>query len=178
MAWVLIGGLVLLLAIDVPVAYAMLAVSIVHLLIRADIPLVLVPQQVAAGTDQFLLLAIPFFFLASEFMNSGGIMRRLVELSRALVGHLRGGLGQMNVVGSMLFSGVSGSAVADAAGMGRIEIEMMHRSGYPKGFSAAITAASARSGRSFRPASRSWFMAASPTSRLDGCSLPVSCPGC
>ena len=106
----------------------------------------MVAQQVAAGTDKFLLLAIPFFFLAAEFMSSGGVMQRLVDFARALVGHLRGGLGQMNVVASMFFAGVSGSAVADAAGPGKLEIEIMRRAGYPHGFSAAITAASATIG--------------------------------
>jgi tripartite ATP-independent transporter DctM subunit len=144
--WFLVVGLVVLLALNVPVAFAMLATSIVYLLVLQEVPLIVVAQQVAAGTDKFLLLAIPFFFLAAEFMSTGGIMHRLVELARAIVGHLRGGLGQVNVLASMMFAGMSGSAVADAAGMGRIEIEMMHRSGYDRGFSGAITAASATIG--------------------------------
>jgi tripartite ATP-independent transporter DctM subunit len=146
MSWLLVVGLVVLLVLNIPVAYALLGISILYLVLRGDIPLILVAQQVAAGTDQFLLLAIPFFFLAAEFMSSGGVMHRLVDLARAMVGHLRGGLGQMNVIGSMFFAGVSGSAVADAAGMGRMEIEIMRRAGYPHGFSAAITAASATIG--------------------------------
>jgi tripartite ATP-independent transporter DctM subunit len=146
MSWLLVVGLVVLLVLNIPVAYAMLGISIAYLVLRGDVPLILVAQQVAAGTDQFLLLAIPFFFLAAEFMSSGGVMHRLVDLARAMVGHLRGGLGQMNVIGSMFFAGVSGSAVADAAGMGRMEIEIMRRAGYPHGFSAAITAASATIG--------------------------------
>jgi tripartite ATP-independent transporter DctM subunit len=143
--WFLVVGLIVLLALNVPVAFAMLATSIIYLMIQ-EVPLIAVAQQVAAGTDKFLLLAIPFFFLAAEFMSTGGIMRRLVDLARAMVGHLRGGLGQVNVVNSMMFAGMSGSAVADAAGIGRIEIELMHRSGYDRGFSAAITAASATIG--------------------------------
>ncbi len=146
MTWLMLVGLVVLLALNVPVAYAMLGVSILYLVLRQDIPLIVVAQQVAAGTDKFLLLAIPFFFLAAELMSSGGVMQRLVDFARALVGHLRGGLGQMNVVASMFFAGVSGSAVADAAGPGKLEIEIMRRAGYPHGFSAAITAASATIG--------------------------------
>jgi len=146
MSWLLVVGLIVLLALNVPVAYAMLGVSILYLFLKPDLPLIVVAQQVAAGTDKFLLLAIPFFFLAAEFMSSGGIMQRLVDLARALVGHLRGGLGLMNVLASMFFAGVSGSAVADAAGMGRMEIEMMRRGGYPHAFSAAVTAASATIG--------------------------------
>ncbi len=142
----LVAGLVLLLALNIPVAYAMLGVSLVYLSFKTDLPIIVAAQQVAAGTDKFLLLAIPFFFLAAEFMNSGGIMRRLVDLARAMVGHLRGGLGQMNIVASGLFAGISGSAVADAAGMGRLEIEIMRRGGYPHAFSAVVTATSATIG--------------------------------
>jgi tripartite ATP-independent transporter DctM subunit len=146
MSWLLVVGLIVLLALNVPVAYSMLGVSILYLLLKPDLPLIVVAQQVAAGTDKYLLLAIPFFFLAAEFMSAGGIMQRLVDLARALVGHLRGGLGLMNVLASMFFAGVSGSAVADAAGMGRMEIEMMRRGGYPHAFAAAVTAASATIG--------------------------------
>jgi tripartite ATP-independent transporter DctM subunit len=146
MTTLLVAGLVLLLALNIPVAYAMLGVSLVYLALKPDLPIIVAAQQVAAGTDKFLLLAIPFFFLAAEFMSSGGIMRRLVDLSRALVGHLRGGLGQMNIVGSVFFAGISGSAVADAAGMGRMEIEIMRRGGYPHAFSAVVTATSATIG--------------------------------
>jgi tripartite ATP-independent transporter DctM subunit len=124
----------------------MLTTSILYLAITQEVPLIVVAQQVGAGTDKFLLLAIPFFFLVAEFMNTGGIMHRLVNLAGAMVGHIRGGLGHVNVVASMLFAGMSGSAVADAAGMGRIEIEMMRKSGYPLAFSGAITAASATIG--------------------------------
>jgi tripartite ATP-independent transporter DctM subunit len=146
MTTLLVGGLLLLLALNVPVAFAMLGVSLAYIALKPDLPIIVAAQQVAAGTDKFLLLAIPFFFLAAEFMSSGGIMRRLVDLARALVGHLRGGLGQMNIVGSVFFAGISGSAVADAAGMGRMEIEIMRRGGYPHAFSAVVTATSATIG--------------------------------
>jgi tripartite ATP-independent transporter DctM subunit len=146
MTTLLVMGLFVLLALNVPVAYAMLGISLAYLALKPDLPIIVAAQQVAAGTDKFLLLAIPFFFLAAEFMNSGGIMRRLVDLARALVGHLRGGLGQMNIVGSVFFAGISGSAVADAAGMGRMEIEIMRRGGYPHAFSAVVTATSATIG--------------------------------
>jgi tripartite ATP-independent transporter DctM subunit len=142
----LVLGLVVLLALNVPVAYSMIGVSLLYIALKPDLPIIVAAQQVAAGTDKFLLLAIPFFFLASEFMTTGGIMQRLVDLSRALVGHLRGGLGQMNIVGSVFFAGISGSAVADAAGMGRMEIEIMRRGGYPHAFSAVVTATSATIG--------------------------------
>jgi tripartite ATP-independent transporter DctM subunit len=144
--WFLVVGLLALLALNVPVAFAMLTTSILYLAITQEVPLIVVAQQVGAGTDKFLLLAIPFFFLAAEFMNTAGITQRLVDLAGAMVGHIRGGLGQVNVVASMLFAGMSGSAVADAAGIGRIEIELMRKGGYPLAFSGAITAASATIG--------------------------------
>ena len=146
MTALLVVGLILLIALNVPVGYAMLAVSMAYVALKPDLPLIVAAQQVAAGSDKFLLLAIPFFFLAAEFMSSGGVMHRLVNLSRALVGHMRGGLGQMNIVGSVFFAGVSGSAVADAAGIGRVEIEIMRRGGYPHAFSAVVTATSATIG--------------------------------
>jgi tripartite ATP-independent transporter DctM subunit len=146
MTALLVVGLIVLMALNVPVAYSMLAVSMLYIAMKPDLPLIVAAQQVAAGSDKFLLLAIPFFFLAAEFMSSGGVMHRLVNLSRALVGHMRGGLGQMNIVGSVFFAGVSGSAVADAAGIGRVEIEIMRRGGYPHAFSAVVTATSATIG--------------------------------
>lgn len=145
-AWFLIAGLLAFLALNVPVAYAMLLTSSLYLLIGQQVPMIVVAQQVAAGTDKFLLLAIPFFFLAAELMNTGGVLHRLVDFARAAVGHVRGGLGHVNVLSSMLFAGMSGSAVADAAGLGRVEIEMMRKSGYDDGFSGAVTAASATIG--------------------------------
>lgn len=146
MVWVLFGVFTLLLALHIPVAYAMLAVSIGYLVWNGSIPFIVVAQQLGAGTDQFLLLSIPFFYLAGEFMAHGGITARLVNLARALVGHFRGGLGHVTVVSSMLFSGISGSAVADMAALGKIEIGMMRTAGYPLGFAAAIKSAAATLG--------------------------------
>jgi tripartite ATP-independent transporter DctM subunit len=142
----LLLGLVLLLALSVPIAYAMLLISILYLLLMGDVPLIAVAQRVVAGTDHYLLLAIPFFFLTAELMGLGGMLDRLMRFATVVVGHIRGGLAQVNVLSSMLFAGISGSAVADAAGMGRLEIEMMHKGGYAKGFAAAITAASSTIG--------------------------------
>jgi hypothetical protein len=146
MVWVLFGVFTLLLALNIPVAYAMLVVSIGYLVWNWNIPFIVVAQQLGAGTDQFLLLSIPFFYLAGEFMAHGGITARLVNLARALVGHFRGGLGHVTVVSSMLFSGISGSAVADMAALGKIEIGMMRAAGYPLGFAAAIKSAAATLG--------------------------------
>ena len=142
----LLLGLVVLLALNVPIAFAMLFISILYLLFKGDVPLIAVAQRVVAGTDHYLLLAIPFFFLAAELMGLGGMLDRLMRFATVLVGHIRGGLAQVNVLSSMLFAGISGSAVADAAGMGRLEIEMMHKGGYGRGFAAAITASSSTIG--------------------------------
>jgi C4-dicarboxylate transporter DctM subunit len=142
----LLVGLLFFLFIDIPIAFSLLLTSILYLVLEGSIPLVAAAQGVVAGTDHYLLLAIPFFFLAAEIMNEAGIMERLVRVSSAFVGHIRGGLAHMGVIANMLLAGVSGSAVADAAGLGRIQIEIMRKGGYGAGFSAAITGAAATIG--------------------------------
>jgi tripartite ATP-independent transporter DctM subunit len=106
----------------------------------------MVAQRMYSATTGFTLLAIPFFILAGNLMNTGGITKRVFRFALALVGHFRGGLGHVNVVSSMIFSGMSGAAVADAAGLGLVEMEAMTKSGYDRRFSAAITAASSTIG--------------------------------
>jgi len=108
----------------------------------SDIPMIVMVQRMVAGLDSFVLLAIPLFILTGNLMNTGGITDRLFSFARGLVGHFRGGLGQANIIASMIFSGMSGSAVADAGGLGAIEIKAMNDQGYPKGFSGAVTIAS------------------------------------
>jgi len=146
MALVLVGVLLLLMSLEFPVAFAMTGASAVYLLLRGDIPLVVVAQRVAVGVDSFVLLAIPFFFLAGELMNQGGITKRLVDLAQALVGGIRGGLGHVTVVTNMIMAGMSGSAVADASGTGTVLIPAMVRAGYPKIFSAALVGAASTIG--------------------------------
>jgi tripartite ATP-independent transporter DctM subunit len=99
-------------------------------------------QRMVVGIDSFVFLAIPLFIMAGRLMNEGGITDRIFSFARAMVGHLRGGLGHANIVASMIFSGMSGSAVADAGGLGLIEIKAMNDQGYPKSFSGAVTVAS------------------------------------
>jgi len=108
----------------------------------SDIPIIVMVQRMVTGIDSFVLLAIPLFILTGNLMNAGGITDRLFSFARGLVGHFRGGLGQANIIASMIFSGMSGSAVADAGGLGVIEIKAMNDQGYPKGFSGAVTIAS------------------------------------
>ncbi|UCH21575.1 MAG: TRAP transporter large permease [Deltaproteobacteria bacterium] len=140
---VLVGFI--LLGIPIAVAMGLTAVLTFIFMGEAHI-LTMVAQRMYSSTTAFTLLAIPFFILAGSLMNTGGITRRVFRFAQALVGHIWGGLGQVNVVASMIFSGMSGSAVADAAGLGLIEMKAMVDSGYERKFSAAITAASSTIG--------------------------------
>ena len=140
-------GLIGLVLLGVPIAVAMgLTALVTFVLLGKSIALPIMAQRMYSATTGFTLLAIPFFILAGNLMNTGGITRRVFGFALALVGHLRGGLGHVNVVASMIFSGMSGAAVADAAGLGLVEMEAMTKNGYPREFSAAITAASSTIG--------------------------------
>jgi tripartite ATP-independent transporter DctM subunit len=108
----------------------------------SDIPLTLFPLKMMHGINSFSILAVPFFILAANVMNSGSVTRRIFDFANALVGHLRGGLGHVNVLASMIFAGMSGTAVADAAGLGALEIRAMTDKGYPLSYTTGITGAS------------------------------------
>ncbi len=137
-------GLVLL---GVPIFAAMgLTAAGTFILLGDAFVLPMMAQRMYVATTGFTLLAIPFFILAGNLMNYGGITLRVFDFARALVGHVRGGLGHVNVVASMIFSGMSGAAVADAAGLGLVEMKAMTENGYDREFSAAITAASSTIG--------------------------------
>src|SRR5437660_78023 len=138
--------LLVLFALGVPIAIAMGLSGFAALLIRGDIPLETAAQRFVTGVDSFPLLAVPFFILAGALMNTGGITERLVRLAVALVGRITGGLGHVVVVTNMIMAGMSGSAVADAAGTGSVLIPAMVRAGFGKGFSAAVTAAASTIG--------------------------------
>ena len=133
--------LLILLVIDVPIAVAigLTAIAFFVGMGQSDF-LAMLPQRMYSGTTGFTLLAIPFFILAGNLMNVGGTTTRLFRFARALVGHVPGGLGQVSVVSSMIFSGMSGSAVADAAGLGQIQHRAMVDAGYKPAISAAIVA--------------------------------------
>ena len=131
----------------IPIAAAMGITSIITFVFLGDAQnLAMFAQRMYASTTSFTLLAIPFFILTGNLMNTGGITNRIFRFARAVVGHKWGGLGQVNVIASMIFSGMSGAAVADAAGLGQIEMKAMEDQGYDKNFSAAITAASSTIG--------------------------------
>jgi tripartite ATP-independent transporter DctM subunit len=139
---ILFGVLILLLFIGVPVGFALLASSLATVL-WLDIPAIVVVQQTAAGANTTSLIAIPLFIFAGELMMRGGISERLISFASSLVGHLRGGLGQVNVLASLFFGGVSGSAIADVSAIGGTMIPQMVKRGFDRDFAVnvSITAA-------------------------------------
>ena len=144
MLWILAAWFVALFA--GPTIYAAMGLAGFAFLAIAGIPGIVIPQKIAMAANSFPLLAAPLFILMGNLMNSAGISVRIFAFAKALVGWMRGGLCQANIVGSVIFAGMSGSAVADAAGLGTVEIEMMKREGYDGETAGAITAASATIG--------------------------------
>ena len=134
---------VIAMSIGLPIVFALSLAPIFGFLV-ADKAFFLqtLPQKLYIGINQFPLLAIPLFILAGEIMNTGGITQRIVNLANAMVGHFRAGLAQVNIVASMLFAGLSGSAVADTSALGSMLIPAMEREGYTRAFAAAVTGAS------------------------------------
>lgn len=141
----MVVGVIVLMLLDVPVAIALAAVTIVFFLAE-DIPLASFVQMTAKGVDSYTLLALPFFILTAKLMNASAATDKLLDLGLALVGWMRGGLAQANVMASFLFAGISGSAVADAGGLGAVEMRAMQRAGYSRGFALGVTAASSTVG--------------------------------
>ena len=132
-----------LLVLGVPVVFALAAAPLAGFLLAEKFFFMkMVPQRMFGGISQFQIIAIPMFVLAGEIMNQSGITQSLVRFANALVGHVRAGLAQTNILASILFAGLSGSAVADASALGSILIPAMKKAGYPVAFSAAVTAAS------------------------------------
>ncbi|MFN3854233.1 MAG: TRAP transporter large permease [Phreatobacter sp.] len=143
---VLVGVFILLLVIGVPVFVALGAGSLAYIKFYTMIPDFVVLHRMAGGVDSFPLLAVPFFILAGNLMNTAGITNRIFDFAVSAVGWMRGGLGHVNVVGSVIFAGMSGTAVADAGGLGNIEIKAMRDHGYKDEFAIGITAASSTIG--------------------------------
>jgi len=142
----LLVGFILLLVIGVPVAIALAGSSLIYVMLEGVQPHLVVLHRMIGGIDSFPLLAIPFFIMAGSLMNSAGITNRIYDFALALVGWLKGGLGHVNVVGSVIFAGMSGTAVADAGGLGNIEIKAMRDHGYSVDFAVGITGASSTIG--------------------------------
>ncbi len=143
----LLGSFLAFLALGVPVFFAMGLSSMALILAQGGaVPLNVLASSMVQGIDSFAFLAIPFFFLAGDLMNTGGITRRLIAFAAALVGHIRGGLSHVSIVASMVFSGVSGSAVADASAIGSALIPAMKQDNYPPAYAAAVVAAASTMG--------------------------------
>ena len=140
------GSFLAAMATGIPIAIAMCIGSLIYIWINGSIPPLTVIHRMVGGIDSFPLLAVPFFIYAGNLMNSAGITNRIFGFALALVGWLKGGLGHVNVVGSVVFAGMSGTAIADAGGLGTIEIKAMQDHGYPTEFAVGITAASSTLG--------------------------------
>lgn len=136
----------LLMSGGIPVAMAMAGSALLYIWWTGNLPAFVVIHRMVSGIDSFPLLAVPFFILAGNLMNNAGITNRIYNYALALVGWMKGGLGHVNVVGSVVFAGMSGTAIADAAGLGTIEIKAMTDHGYSKEFAVGVTAASATLG--------------------------------
>ena len=143
---ILLGSFLVLMILGLPVALAMAVSSLLYILVTGVAPDVVLAQRMIAGVESFPLLAVPFFILAGNLMNNAGITNRIYNFALALVGWLKGGLGHVNVLGSVIFAGMSGTAIADAAGLGTIEIKAMKDHGYSSEFAVGVTAASATLG--------------------------------
>jgi TRAP-type transport system large permease protein len=145
-ATVLIGVFFLLLALAVPIAFAMGLATVAAILVHDTLPMTLLAQRALVGAESYALLAIPFFILAGNLMNGGGLTDQIVRLAMAFVGRFKGGLALTSVLAAMIFSGLSGSAAADASALGKVLIPTMKRQGYGGGFSAALLASACVNG--------------------------------
>jgi len=146
--WVLFGSFAVLMAMGVPIAFAIgTAATLTFLLfMNVEQSVFIVAQQMASGLDSFTLLAIPFFILAGNIMNRGGIAMRLIAFAKVLAGRLPGALAHCNVIANMMFGAISGSAVASAAAVGGVMAPLQDKEGYDRGFSAAVNIASCPTG--------------------------------
>jgi TRAP-type C4-dicarboxylate transport system permease large subunit len=147
----LVGGFLVLMLIGVPVAVSMAVASVAYLLVYNVAPDLIAAQRMIAGVESFPLLAVPFFILAGNLMNIAGVTGRIYSFALALVGWMKGGLAQVNIIGSVIFAGMSGTALADAAGIGTIEIKAMKDHGYPVEAAVGVTAVSSTLGPIFPP---------------------------
>jgi len=144
--WILFGLFFLLLLIGCPVGFAMGISALSYVVLLERMPIIMIAQRLSQALFSFPLLAVPLFLLSGNLMNEIGVTDRIFSFARKIVGHVPGSLGHVNIVASMIFAGMSGSAIADAGGLGVIEIKAMKEAGYKAGFSAAITAASSTIG--------------------------------
>ena len=142
----LVGGFLVLMILGVPIAFSLSISAIFTVLVTGNFTVTAIFHRMVGNASGYTLLAIPFFILAAKMMNTGGVTRKIFRACSAWVGSIPGGLGHANIVASIVFSGMSGSAVADAGGLGQIEVDAMIKDGFDPDFSAAVTAASATIG--------------------------------
>ena len=143
--YIMFGVFVILLIVGTPIGFTLMLSSAAYLIIHGT-PLAIVIQKFTAGVNNFTLIAVPFFILAASFMNTSGVTTKLFDFSKKCIGWIPGGLAHTNVLASIIFAGMSGAAVADAGGLGTIEIAAMREDGYDDDFSAAVTGASSTIG--------------------------------
>lgn len=143
---ILLISLFIMIIVGVPVAFALAGSALLAIVYLGQVPELVVLHRMVGGMDSFPLLSIPFFVLAGALMNSAGITTRIFDFANSLVGWMRGGLGHVNISASIMFAGMSGAAVADAGGLGAIEVKAMRAKGYDAGFSVGVTAASSTIG--------------------------------
>jgi tripartite ATP-independent transporter DctM subunit len=148
---ILFATFLILVILGVPLAYALGGASLIYLGIYSPDFLVIIPQRIWSGTNSFVIIAMPLFIMMGEFMNRGGITRRIIDFSLYLVRPFKGGLGEVNVVASMIFGGISGSSVADTSALGSVLIPEMVKRGYSERLSAGITVASSTMGMIIPP---------------------------
>jgi len=178
-AVVVLGSFFVLLAMGTPVAYTLGIVSVIGALF-IDVPLDAVMIQIASGINKFSLLAIPFFVLAGAIMAEGGIANRLIAFASIFVGFIRGGLSLVNILASTFFGAISGSSVADTASIGSVMIPQMEKKGYPRPFSAAVTASGSVQAILIPPSHNAviYSLAAGGTVSIERCSSPAYFLGC
>ena len=137
----LLGSFLVLMLVGAPVAVSMATASLLYLVFYGVAPDIIAAQRMIAGVESFPLLAVPFFILAGNLMNTAGVTGRIYSFALAVVGWMKGGLAQVNIIGSVVFAGMSGAALADAAGIGTIEIKAMRDHGYPTEAAVGVTTA-------------------------------------
>jgi len=140
MGLTLLIGFLGLVALNMPIAYALTTICAIAIVLLPELPFALIPQRLFVGSDAFILIAVPAFILAGQIMSEGGVARRIIRVADDAVCFVTGGTGHVTVLANMFFAGISGSAMADTAAIGPLSIPMMVRGGYPKDYSAALTA--------------------------------------
>lgn len=178
LGFILFGGMIVLMLLGVPVVFAIgLAAVLGTVVIGASAPWIIIPSSMINGMDSFPLLAIPFFILAGELMNRGGIAERLIGFANALVGHIRGGLGHATVLSNTMLAMDTGSALAQVAAIGRIMVPAMEKRGYPRDYATALTCAASLIGPIIPPSITMVIYAVAAGASIGGLFLAGVVPG-